>query len=109
MCIPGVITNPNTEGIYKLLKNGATLVTCAQDILEALNWEIKPAEQLKIDLSGLNTDEQKIVEFLEIEEKGFDEILNQTGINTNDLLILLTTLELKGIIKQTAGDRYKKI
>ncbi len=109
MCIPGVITNPNTEGIYKLLKNGATLITCAQDILEALNWEIKPAEQLKIDLSGLNTDEQKIVEFLEIEEKGFDEILNQTGINTNDLLILLTTLELKGIIKQTAGDRYKKI
>ena len=29
MCIPGLITNPNTEGIYKLLKNGATLVTCA--------------------------------------------------------------------------------
>ena len=27
MCIPGLITNPNTEGIYKLLKNGATLVT----------------------------------------------------------------------------------
>ena len=21
MCIPGLITNPNTEGIYKLLKN----------------------------------------------------------------------------------------
>jgi DNA processing protein len=109
MCIPGIITNPNTEGIYKLLKNGATLVTCAQDILEALNWEIKSAEQLKMDLSELNADEQKVVEFLEIEEKGFDEILNQTGINTNDLLILLTTLELKGIIKQTAGDRYKKI
>ena len=109
MCIPGVITNPNTEGIYKLLKNGATLVTCAQDILEALNWELKPAEQLKMDLSGLSTDEKKIVEVVEIEEKGFDEISDQTGINTDDLLILLTTLELKGIIKQTVGDRYKKI
>ena len=41
MCIPGLITNPNTQGIYKLLKNGATLVTCADDILEALGWEIK--------------------------------------------------------------------
>lgn len=109
MCIPGVITNPNTEGIYKLLKNGATLVTCAQDILEALNWEIKPAEQLKMDLSELNADEQKVVEFLEIEEKGFDEISSETNISTNDLLILLTTLELKGIIKQTTGDRYKKV
>ena len=36
MCIPGLISNPNTEGIYKLLKNGATLVTQAQDILDAL-------------------------------------------------------------------------
>ncbi|MBQ1612504.1 MAG: DNA-processing protein DprA [Alphaproteobacteria bacterium] len=109
MCIPGLITNPNTEGIYKLLKNGATMVTCANDILEALNWEIQTAEQLKMDLSDLNSDEKKVVEVLEIEEKGFDEISNQTGINTNDLLILLTTLELKGIIKQTTGDRYKKI
>lgn len=109
MCIPGLITNPNTEGIYKLLKNGATMVTCANDILEALNWEVQPIEQLKMDLSDLSDDEKRVVEILEIEEKGFDEISNQTGINTNDLLILLTTLELKGIIKQTTGDRYKKI
>lgn len=109
MCIPGLITNPNTEGIYKLLKNGATMVTCANDILEALNWEVKPAKQLKMDLTGLSSDEMKIVEAVEIEEKGFDEISTQTGIDTNDLLILLTTLELKGIIKQTVGDRYKKV
>lgn len=109
MCIPGLITNPNTEGIYKLLKNGAALVTCAEDILDALGWEIKPAQQLKMDLSGLNSDEKKVVEVLEIEEKGFDEISSQSGINTNDLLIILTTLELKGIIKQTVGDRYKKV
>ncbi len=109
MCIPGLITNPNTEGIYKLLKNGATLVTCAQDILEALNWEIKPAEQLKMDLSDLSEDEKKVVDAIEIEEKGFDEIISLTKINTDDLLMILTTLELKGIIKQTAGDRYKKV
>ena len=102
MCIPGLITNPNTEGIYKLLKNGAAMVTCANDVLEALNWEIKPVEQLKMDLSDLSLDEKKIVEVLEIEEKGFDEISSQTGISTNDLLIHLTTLELKGYIKQTS-------
>ena len=108
MCIPGLISNPNTEGIYKLLKNGATLVTCANDILEALNWEVKPVEQLKIDLSGLSNDEQKVVQALEVEEKSFDEIINLTKINTDDLLMILTTLELKGIIKQSAGDRYMK-
>lgn len=108
MCIPGLISNPNTEGIYKLLKNGATLTTCANDILEALGWEIKPAEQLKIDLSDLSPEEEKILNALEIEEKGFDEISSITKINTNDLLINLTTMELKGLIKQALGDRYMR-
>ena len=40
MCIPGLINNPNTEGVYKLLKNGATIVTDSQDILNSLGWEI---------------------------------------------------------------------
>lgn len=109
MCIPGLISNPNTEGIYKLLKNGASLITCANDILEALNWEIKIPEQSKIDITDLNDNELKIYNALEIEEKGFDELSSITKINTNDLLINLTTLELKGIIKQVTGDRYKRV
>ena len=48
MCIPGLVSNPNTQGIYKLLKQGATMVTCASDILSALNWEVKPETQLKM-------------------------------------------------------------
>ena len=109
MCIPGLISNPNTEGIYKLLKNGATLVTQAQDILEALNWEIKPAEQLSLNLEGLDETEMKIYDALEVEEKGADELMALTGISIDDLLINLTTMELKGIIKQVTGDRYKRI
>lgn len=108
MCIPGLISNPNTEGIYKLLKNGAAIVTKAEDILEALNWEVKPAEQLKMDLDGLNEEEQKIYNVLEVEEKGFDELVSLTKIETADLLTNLTTMELKGIIKQVTGGRYKR-
>ena len=106
MCIPGAINNINTEGIYKLLKNGATLVTKAEDILEALNWEIKPVQQLKMDLSGLEDIESRILEAIEIEEKGIDEIMTVTGIDIDTLLINLTTMELKGIIEQVSGDRY---
>ena len=109
MCIPGLISNPNTEGIYKLLKNGATLVTQAQDILEALNWEIKPAEQLKMNLSGLTETEAKILDAIEVEEKNADEISLETKIDIDELLTTLTTMELKGIIKQVTGDRYKRV
>ena len=109
MCIPGLITNPNTEGIYKLLKNGATLVTCANDILEALGWEVKLEQQSLFKGVNLSEDEQKIYDALEIEDKGIDELQAYTRLSIDNLLIYLTTLELKGIIKKVDGDRYRKI
>lgn len=109
MCIPGLITNPNTQGIYKLLKNGSTLVTCADDILEALGWEIKVEQQNLFSLPDLSDDEKIIYETLEIEEKSVDELQAFTKISIDNLLMYLTTMELKGIIKQVDGDRYQRI
>lgn len=109
MCIPGLITNPNTQGIYKLLKNGATLVTCADDVLEALNWEVKIEQQNLFNLPELSEDEQRIYEALEIEDKCVDELQAFTKLSIDNLLMYLTTMELKGIIKQVDGDRYRKI
>ncbi len=107
MCIPGLISNPNTEGIYKLLKQGATMVTSATDILSALNWEIKPEKQLKIEFNDFSESEKKVLTSIEIEPKGFDKISSETGLDFNSLLVNLTNLELKGIIKQIAGEKYQ--
>jgi len=110
MCIPGLISNPNTQGIYKLLKNGATLVTESDDILNALGWEIQTyPKREQLTLPMLMPDEEKIYSNLELEEKGVDELLGLTGLKLDDLLMNLTTMELKGIIKQCGGDRYKKV
>lgn len=108
MCMPGEISNPNTQGVYKLLKNGATLVTESDDILTALNWEIKKEEKrTQLTLPTMTHDEERIFQYLQIEEKGADELLSLTGLNLDNLLMNLTTMELKGIIKQVNGDRYK--
>lgn len=107
MCMPGLISNPNTEGIYKLLKNGATLVTSSDDILNALNWEVKK-EVRQTELPLLDENELIILKALEIEEKGIDELISITGFSVEELLTDLTTMELKGIIKQVGSDRYKK-
>jgi len=107
MCIPGLVSNPNTEGIYKLLKQGAAMVTCAADILNALNWEIKAEKQLQMALCEFSEDEKKVLTSIEIEPKGFDKISSETGLDFNNLLVCLTGLELKGSIKQIEGERYK--
>lgn len=109
MCIPGLITNPNTQGIYKLLKNGASLVTETNDILSVLGWEIE--KQRTLDFSSaldLTEEENKVLSLLEIEEKTFDELQTLSKMDIETLLTNLTLLELKGIIKKVDGDRYRK-
>ncbi len=110
MCMPGEISNPNTEGIYKLIKTGATIVTEGADILNAMRWEIKKEqERIQLTLPTLTPDEEKIYEHIKVEEKGVDELISLTGLKLDNLLINLTTMELKGIIKKCNGDRYKAL
>ena len=110
MCIPGLVTNPNTEGIHKLIKEGAGLVTCGKDIFEHLNWQqTSDTDDNKNNLySKLLDNEKKVYEILNLEPMQVDGILNQTGLNIGDLMVVLTSLELKGIIKQLPGDKYTR-
>ena len=112
MCIPGSINNVNTEGVYKLLKDGATMVTKGEDILNALGWEITDNKTGKSDLcdrvSNLNEQQKNIYNIISVEPKGFDEIQAVTGLSTDELLVLLSEMELAGFIEQTEGDRYKR-
>ena len=108
MCVPGAINNTNTEGIYKLLKDGATMVTSGDDILNALNWVIERNSQQKITPPNLSETEKLIFDIISVEPKGFDEIQSYTELSTDNLLILLTEMELNGLIEHTDGDRYKK-
>ena len=77
--------------------------------MEALGWEVKIEQQNLFSLPDLSDDEKIIYETLEIEEKSVDELQAFTKISIDNLLMYLTTMELKGIIKQVDGDRYKRV
>ena len=106
MCIPGAINNINTEGIYKLLKDGATMVTKGDDVLNALNWEINKNPTPMKKTQNLDENAQMIFDIIGVEPKGFDEIQAYTGLSTDILLVRLTEMELRGLIEQVEGDRY---
>ncbi len=114
MCMPGLLTNPNTEGIYKLIKNGAAVVTRAQDILDTLEWQIEvnqntPQNQGTIESLNLTEQEEKIFKLVATEAKTIDELSLQTNYDFADLTMLLTTLEIKGCIKMTDGGKYMSV
>ncbi len=110
MCIPGAINNINTEGVYKLLKDGATMVTKGEDILNTLGWEISNPIQTACDSETKDISQKylPIYNIISIEPKSFDEIQAETNIETNELLICLTEMELCGLIEQSDCDIYKR-
>ena len=108
MCIPGAINNVNTEGIYKLIKDGASIVTSGDDILNALGWEIKKVQPKNETNLSLNPQEKIIFDIIGVEPKGFDEIQAETKLETDELLSLLTMIEIKSLVEHIDGDRYKR-
>ena len=121
MCIPGMVTNPNTEGTYKLIKEGAAVITKTEDIFNQLGWERiyaawnpLPAEcgqknALNQTFAGENSGiEQKIYAVLDLEPKSFDKIFEETKINIDELMTALTLMELTGAIKQLPGQQFVK-
>ena len=108
MCMPGLLTNPNTEGIYKLIKNGAAVVTCGQDILDVLAWQVEVKTQssvanLQLDMSE---DERQVFDLIAVDACTSDFVASQLDMSFEQLCVILTTLELKGYIKQTEGEKY---
>lgn len=57
---------------------------------------------------NLNTIESLVLDNLELEPLAFDIIINKTGLKASELLSTLTMLEIKGIISQTSGKKYRK-
>ncbi|MBQ9246543.1 DNA-processing protein DprA [bacterium] len=108
MCMPGLISNPNTEGIYSLLKTGATLVTNTQDIMDAMKWQLIKftANEKNIDNTKYSADEQLIIDYLSKDSLTMDELIIKTNLNINNLMVILTKLELDGVISQTEGEKY---
>ncbi len=108
MCIPGLVSNPNTEGIYKLLKDGATLVTGPNDVLEALGWEFKQdnTKRVKENNSHLSAPENIVYDIISKDSVNIDDLILKTNMNIGDLMVILTKLEIDGLIKQTDGDKY---
>ncbi|GBF22744.1 DNA processing protein [Candidatus Gastranaerophilus sp. (ex Termes propinquus)] len=102
MCMPGAISNPNTAGIYKLLKDGAHLVTSASDVCDVMGWEILKDESA----AKLSDIEKNVLEIIGRENSLLDKIQQECALDTQRLMVVLTTLELHGLIKQIRGQYF---
>ncbi len=113
MCIPGAISNPATEGVYKLLKEGAGIVTCGDDLLNNMCWDLKKKtpkkEENSHETANLSEEENKVLTILRQDSLTIDEIALKTGFQADNLMIILTGLEIADYIIQTEGGTYSAV
>ncbi len=104
--VPGHVGMEGAEGPHTILREGARIVTSAQDILEDLGLcEIKP-QKAKGFSQPLTDEQQRIVELLKVEPLGVEELTNQLEMDATTLLVELGTLEIMGTIHREAGNRF---
>ncbi len=104
LVVPGSIFSPNSAGTNRLLRQGATPVTCAEDVLEALGFERpKDTEKQKKLFADLSPDEKKVVAFLR-EPMPRDDLLRAMKMGIPAGNALLSIMEIKGLIKEELGE-----
>lgn len=102
--VPGKIGSLGSEGPHAILREGARIVTCADDLLDDLGF---PAAKLKAQTKvKLNPVQKKIVSKLRIQEMTAQELADATGIPVNDVITELGTLEILGVLSREAGNRF---
>ena len=105
--LPGPINLPTCAGTNKLLREGAKVELCIEDILQEFNLkELKGKEKIEMNLDKLSGDEKTVIDLILAEPAHIDKIIQTTKLKPNVVSAVLTGLELKGFIKNTGGQNY---
>lgn len=140
--VPNNIFFENNFGAMNLLKEGANIVTCPEDIINQYRWQynvnsvhLKTTLQSKINkisfdsnnflpdetdnvnitIDKRNKDDynldgnlKRIFDLLLVEgQLSVDYISNKLNLPVNEVLIIITELELRGYIKNCPGMKYE--
>ena len=107
---PANILDSNHLGNLELLKNGASIISEAQDILDLMNlnsYKINQAIE-SVDLTFLSGDQKRVYELLGFEHTDTDSLSEKLGMETNYLASNLTLLELSGLIINTGENNWQR-
>lgn len=105
--VPGPAFSPTSYGPHALIKQGAKLVTSAQDILEEFGGASYAQERNARALENLSTEETALLALLD-EPSTIRELKVNTHFETSTIIATLSLLELKGFVRTVAIDTYQR-
>lgn len=116
--VPGSIHSPQSRGCHALLRQGAVLVECAEDVLtelkiDQLNQLVKNPSDLSIgppdEAARLHNPGEILLDALGFEPTGLDALIASTGLSSSSVASLLLALELEGRVASDSAGRYFRL
>ncbi len=104
--VPGPIFSPKSAGPNQLIRDGAGLVTCGQDILEALNLSAMAIQQEVVAALPDDPTEAALLELVSYEALHIDELRRQSDMSITVVSSTLAIMELKGLVRQAGPMQY---
>ena len=106
--IPGNVDSARSEGTNRLIKEGAKLVTRAEDILEEILPQQAPMPQEAPRQPQLSEEETRVFSVLSREPVHIDEVIAKSTLASARVSAILLALELAGHIQQLPGMRFAR-
>lgn len=117
--IPGSIHNPLSRGCHRLIRDGARLVECADDILS----ELAPLLGRMLDESSegdadagseqqemnLDTDYVRLLDAMGFDPISANELARRSALTIGEVSSMLLILELEGEIESLPGGRFSRL
>lgn len=102
--VPGNVTSSQSAETNRLIYEGRCMARDVGDILFGMGWErMETQAPTQAKTAQLSMEESLILQAVADQERSFEELVNSTGFDVSRLNSLLTTLVMRGIMKQSPG------
>jgi DNA processing protein len=111
MAVPGNVLSGRNKGAHALIRDGAKIVECADDIVEELQWEpaVAVAGERGSSDSRASTSGDPLVQLMqEGQTYDLDALAAASGVAAARLLPRLLELELRGFVQPVGGGRFRR-
>ncbi len=118
--VPGNVAHPLSHGPHGLIQQGAKLVQQPWDIVEEILPMLEPSSRENLERRHnevetqtiplvLGPEEQHLFDRIPLEPISLDELITQGSYSSSEVMSILLSLEMKGLIKQVPGLQYVRI
>lgn len=111
--LPGAVNSRTSFGTNELIKQGAKLISCAEDIIEELNLRpnalpVRQDSQEESPDSRLDTKLSLLKQCLAEEPVTIDQIAEKTAMDIPLIYDILLKLQIKRLVRKIPGNQFVK-